>query len=402
MTGSRTFPSSEDFSSSLFEKMQSINPAIADMELYEFRYCLDNITPPSGWSSVVVLAKSEVEQMVGSRAFYDSIQVRPMAGDSIVLDEKIVGLTRALFVGLVIGEYPLEWVERHFYFDIRGFLFMHRTTYFNEKIQAHFGGQPYRQYEQRQKAFEQYQVVGYKAFAAANAEVDALFIASVKRIIAAHGTPILLALAGATAAGKTEIVARLNQAFKQDGQKTATIELDNFFTDRDYREARGIDSLGKEALHLELLKQGLVEITQGRAISTPRYNFIDGTSSHDLNGILKPGRLPVEIDPADIIFMEGNFPFLIEEILHLIGIKVVYLTDDPVRLKRKWIRDMDYRKKYDLNYFRNRYFKDQFIMAECVYRPQMEVCDMVVDTTGAALWVTGEMAMMLDRQEVKR
>ena len=130
----------------------------------------------------------------------------------------------------------------------------------------------------------------------------------------------------------------------------------------------------------------------GKGSALPRYNFIDGSSSHDLNGRLKPGRVPVEIEPADIIFIEGNFPFLIEEILHLIGIKVVYLTDDPVRMKRKWKRDIDYRKKYDPTYFRNRYFKDQFIMAQIAYHPQMEVCDMLVDTTGAALWTTPEIA----------
>jgi uridine kinase len=89
---------------------------------------------------------------------------------------------------------------------------------------------------------------------------------------------------------------------------------------------------------------------------------------------------------------------LIEEISHLIGIKVVYLTDDPVRLKRKWKRDIDYRKKYEPTYFRNRYFKDQFIMAEFAYRPQMEVCDMVVDTTGAALWTTPEVAKILSKK----
>jgi hypothetical protein len=33
-----------------------------------------------------------------------------------------------------------------------------------------------------------------------------------------------------------------------------------------------------------------------------------------------------------------------EEIANLIGVKVVYLTDDPIRLKRKWKRDIDYRK----------------------------------------------------------
>ena len=103
----------------------------------------------------------------------------------------------------------------------------------------------------------------------------------------------------------------------------------------------------------------------------------------------------LEIEPADIIFIEGNFPFLIEEILPLIGIKVVYLADDHVRMKRKWKRDIDYRKKYDISYFRKRYFKDQFIMAQIAYLPQLEACDLCVDTTGAALWTTPEIARIL-------
>jgi uridine kinase len=397
MSSLKPFPGPEEFSKILFEKMKQVNPGIADLELYEFRYCLNNITPQSGWARVALSPKDEVEQTVNSRAFYDSIQIKPKVDGCIVLDEKIESLAHMLFVGLVTGDYPVEWVNQHFYFNIRSFFFFHRTSYFTEKILAHLGGKPYRQFDQKQKAFEHYQTVGYKSFAEANAEVDACFIEGVKKIIAARGTPILLAIAGATAAGKTEIVERLGMAFQQAGQGVASIELDNFFTDRDHREAWGIDSKGKEAMHFDLLKQGLDNITHGKAISIPRYNFKDGTSSHDLEGKLKPGRDPVEVQPADIIFMEGNFPFLIEEILHLIGIKVVYLTDDAVRLKRKWKRDMDYRKKYEPTYFCNRYFKDQFIMAEFAYRPQMEVCDMVVDTTGAALWVTPEIAKILDK-----
>jgi len=34
-------------------------------------------------------------------------------------------------------------------------------------------------------------------------------------------------------------------------------------------------------------------------------------------------------------------------------------------------------------------------MAEIAYRPQMEVCDMVVDTTGAAIWVVPEIVKSL-------
>jgi len=55
-------------------------------------------------------------------------------------------------------------------------------------------------------------------------------------------------------------------------------------TDRDYREAKGIHSLGREAIHLDLFLQSLEEIRQGRRITTPRYDFVFATSSHDLDG----------------------------------------------------------------------------------------------------------------------
>ena len=397
MTNSPILNDPGAFSSALFEKMKCINPALEDLEPYEFRYCLNNLIPkPGGWASVIPDSREEIERRVNDTAFYKNIQIKAKVDDRIILDPQIVNLTNALFVGLVTGAYPLEWVTSHFYFDVRGFFFLHRTTYFTEEVLAHLGGKPYRQFEQKQKAFERLQDVGYKAVRKANAEVDALFIESVKTLIAARGTPTLLAIAGPTAAGKTEIVERLRCAFEQEGKKIAAIELDNFLTDRDYREAKGIHTQGKQALHFELLKQSLEDITHGKKISIPRYDFIYATSSHDLDGNLKPDGVPIEIEPADIIFIEGNFPFLLEEVVHLIGIKVVYLTDDPLRLKRKWKRDIDYRKKYEPTYFRNRYFKDQFIMADFAYRPQMAVADMVVDTTGAALWTTPEIAEILD------
>jgi hypothetical protein len=98
--------------------------------------------------------------------------------DRIVLDSEIIRLAQMLFVGLVTGAYPLDWVDQHFYFDIRGFYFLHRTVYFTDKVLAHFGGKPYRQFEQKQKQLEHYQDLGYKAFREANAEVDQLLSAA--------------------------------------------------------------------------------------------------------------------------------------------------------------------------------------------------------------------------------
>jgi uridine kinase len=383
------------FSERLYERIKAINAGIEDLELYEFRYALNNLVPESGWAAVHVDDRAEVEAQIHSRDFYTGIQIKPRVGDRIVLDEAIVRLTNMLSVGLVTGDYPAEWVRAHFYFDIRGFYFLTRTVYFTGAVVAHLGGAPFRSFEPKQKQFERCQDLGYKAFKEANAELDQAFLDGVQRLVAAKGTPLVLAIAGPTAAGKTEIVERLRRSFEQAGRQVTSIELDNFLTDRDRREALGIHTLGKEAIHFELFKHSLEDLCLGHQVSIPRYDFVYATSSHDLDGRLKLGGVPIEIEPADIIFIEGNFPFLLEEVAPLIGIKVVYLTDDDVRLKRKWKRDIDYRKKYEPTYFRNRYFRNQFLMAEKCYRPQMLVCDLVVHTTGAALWATPKIAEIL-------
>ncbi len=384
------------FCEALYEKMKRVNAGIEDLELYEFRYGLDNVIPePGGWSSVVLEEQQAIELRVTSSRFYTALQVKPRDGDRIVLDERILKLTLMLFVGLVSGAYAVDWVKTHFYFDIRGFYFLHRNVYFTPEIVAHLGGEPFRTFEAKQVRFDRCQSIGYKEFAAANAELDGLFLDCVRRLIEAKGTPILLAIAGPTAAGKTEIVERLSRALEAGGRQVTSIEMDNFLTDRNYREEKGIHTLGREAIHLAHFVHSLEEIRQGRAIQMPRYDFVDAVSSHDLQGNLKPGATPLLIPPGDIVFIEGNFPFLLDEVAPLIGIKVVYLTDDPIRMKRKWKRDIDYRKKYEPTYFRNRFFKEQFLMAEKCYRPQMAVCDLVVDTTGAALWATPETAALL-------
>jgi len=396
MPASNILSNPEVFSESLYEKMKRINPGLEELELYEFRYGLDHLYPEhGGWASIALDDKAELEKRLSHIDFYNSVQLKPQVDGRIVLDETIVRLTQMLFVGLVTGEYPAAWINEHFYFDIRAFHFLIRTCYFTPEVVAYFGGRPFKSFEQKQKQFERHQAIGYHEFIEANIELDRVFIEGVKKIIAVKGTPLLIAIAGPTAAGKTEIVERLRHSFEQVAQKVTSIEMDNFFTDRDYREEKGIYSLGQEAIHFELFKQSLEDISQGKKIVIPRYDFIYATSSHDLDGNLKAGCAPLEIEPADIVFVEGNFPFLLKEVIHLIGIRVIYLTDDPIRLKRKWRRDIDYRKKYDPKYLCNRFFRNQFLMAQKCYRPQMAMSDIVVDTTGAALWATPEIAKIL-------
>ena len=384
------------FMQSLFEKLQRLTPAVSELTLDEFGYCLETLTPSEGWDALSLPTQQEIEALITSQAFYESIQLKPKYGGKLVLDSQVKRLNQQLLAGLLKGAYPLDWVNQHFYFDLRGFLFFHRTQYFDEQVLTHLGSSPYRRFAPLQQRFESQMAVTYRQFKQANAEIDQCFMDTLQKLVTLKGTPILIAIAGQTAAGKTEIVERLQAGFEANGQSVTTIEIDHFLTDRDYREAHGIDSLGQQALHYELFKACLADICLGKQITTPRYDFVAATSSHNLDGKLKEGCQPLEIEPADIIFIEGNFPFLLEEIAHLIGIKVAYLTDDPVRMKRKWWRDMDLRKKYDLAYFLNRYFREQFLMAESAYRPQLALCDLLVDTTQAMLWATPEIQRLLE------
>jgi hypothetical protein len=78
------------FSAALYEKLQPINPGIAGMELYEFRYALHNLYPDQGgWAAVELEGRAVIEQRVNSRAFYDSLQIKPRRDNRIVLDENI-------------------------------------------------------------------------------------------------------------------------------------------------------------------------------------------------------------------------------------------------------------------------------------------------------------------------
>ena len=380
-----------DFQTVLFGILSRLFPAVDALEAYEFGYALDLLTPLEGWDSIAIEEVQSIQKRVEDRSFYDAIVTSAKVGGRIILDPQVVHLTQMLFVGLVSQAYPEKWVVENFYFDVRAFLFFHRTRYFTPEVIAHFGGKPFRQFEAKQTRFDTFQGVGYADFKAANAEIDQAFINCVQKVVASRGTPMLLTLAGPTAAGKTEIIERLHSAFAEQGQKITTVEMDNFLVDRD---VRGEQPLGIATSHFKLFRQFLDDILKRKATSIPRYDFIKATSSHDLAGNLRPGGTPIIVEPADIIFIEGNFPFQIKEISDRIGIKVVYLTDDPVRLKRKWKRDIDYRKKYDPNFFMNRYFKTQFLRAEDCYRIQMQVCEIVVDTTRASLWVTPEIAAL--------
>jgi len=383
----------ELFSEHLYHLLCHINAGIAELELYEFCYALANITPENGWNSVDLLKPEDIEALISRKSFFTGIQFKPCKDGRIVLDEQITRLTQALCVGLVNGSYPVGWIDQLFYFDIRAFVFFVRTHYFNHAIREHFGGSPLLQLTSGQTVLESKQDLGLREFQAANREVDSALIKLIQHLIRSKGTPLILTLVGPTGAGKTEVLQKILNELSINGLNATSIEMDNFYKDGSFREGKVLD---RHVIHYELFTRCLDSLIHQRPAVIPRYNFLTTTSSHDPNSVLRPGQTPITVDPADVIFLEGNYPFHQPEVSPLISIKIVYLTDDPIRLKRKWRRDIDYRKKYDPIYFVNRYFRTQFLRAEEVYHPVMSVCEGVVDTSSAAMWVKPKISSKVD------
>jgi len=147
MTDTAFISDDTDFVKLLYQKLERLCPALGELEPYEFGYCMENWNPPQGWNSVQLENKAEIEKKINDFAFYKSIQINNKVNGNIVLDEKIAHLTRMLFAGLVSSDYDLDWVDKHFYFDPRGFFFLTRTTYFTQRVIDRFGGNPYASFE---------------------------------------------------------------------------------------------------------------------------------------------------------------------------------------------------------------------------------------------------------------
>ena len=381
------------FTADLYLKLQQINPAVFELEFYEFQYALKNLQPAEGWQKIQLQPLQTLQEQIARPEFFANIQLKPKHGDQVILDSTIASLTRQLFVGLVEGLYPLDWVKQHFYFDVRSFAFFIRTNYITPAIQERFGGSPYRSFEPRQLLLEKTVEIGYKDFARANQEIDRAFIEVVQSWISSRDTPLLLTIVGPTASGKSEICARLLNSLEGAGFSCTSVEMDNFYKDRVFRDGRPMDAA---VIHYPLFIDSINALLSGKAAEVPRYDFIQATSSHDLDGQLRPGQTTQTIQPADIIILEGNFPFHIPEIASLIDLMIVYFADDPIRLKRKWKRDVDFRKKYDPNYLANRYFRTQYLRNEEIYQPMMQCCDIIVDTTHAHLWLQPDLQTKLE------
>jgi phosphoribulokinase len=176
--------------------------------------------------------------------------------------------------------------------------------------------------------------------------------------------PILLGVAGDSAAGKTTLTRGLLRIL---GEEMAThVSADHYHRyDRQTRAQRGLTPLSPDSNHLDILEQHLAHLRAGAAILKPVYRHRDGTFD-----------APEYVRPAQITIVEGLLACATPAMREAYDVRV--FLDPPEDLRRRW--------KVQRDCSRRGYTTDQVLEeldrrasdAETHVRPQRHHADIVI------------------------
>ena len=144
--------------------------------------------------------------------------------------------------------------------------------------------------------------------------------------------PHLIAIAGASGAGKTTLAGRLAEALGAAGSAAPVVPLDAYYRDHPgeppaVRAARNFDA--PEALETALLFAHLEQLRSGRAAERPTYDF----RTH------RRTACAVVVQPAPYVVVEGLLALHWAAVRDLCASKIFLAIDDDLALARRIARD---------------------------------------------------------------
>ena len=143
--------------------------------------------------------------------------------------------------------------------------------------------------------------------------------------------PIIIAIAGGSASGKTTVVSEIKEVL---GEKDlVVIKHEDYYKDQSHLslEERKLTNYDHpSSLENELLISQLKDLISGKSINKPIYDFVIQTRSDKYE----------VVEPKKVIILDGILVLEDEKIRELADIKIFVECDEDLRLIRRIKRDM--------------------------------------------------------------
>lgn len=146
--------------------------------------------------------------------------------------------------------------------------------------------------------------------------------------------PVLIGITGGTGSGKSTVANAIYNSFGETS--IAMIAQDSYYKDQSelsFEERIKTNYDHPMAFDTDLLIQHLTDLSEGRTIEMPTYDF----TIHNRTSQVKT------VQPRDIIILEGILVLEDERIRDLLDIKIYVDTDADIRILRRLMRDIEER-----------------------------------------------------------
>jgi uridine kinase len=143
--------------------------------------------------------------------------------------------------------------------------------------------------------------------------------------------PLIIGVAGGTGSGKSTVARNVAAALGE--ASVAFIDMDAYYVDHaqlPLEERKAVNWDHPDAFDWDLLVRQLTDLSEGRAIEKPVYDFHNHVRSATV----------VQIPPADVIVIDGILLFDDARVRDLCDVKVFVDADADIRLIRRIRRDM--------------------------------------------------------------
>ena len=142
---------------------------------------------------------------------------------------------------------------------------------------------------------------------------------------------VVIGVAGGTGSGKSTLVKRLQEAFRNDD--VATICHDFYYKahpELTYEERTKLNYDHPDAFDTWLMVEHIKALKEGRSVDCPTYSFVEHNRAD----------VTLKVEPSKVIIVDGILIFENEELRNIMDIKVFVDTDADVRLARRILRDV--------------------------------------------------------------